>query len=632
MRTPHSLRWRVAAVSLAWALGAAPGAGLAADVPRVNFNFDQADLKMLIQLVSETTGRRFILHEKVAGKVTVVSPGPLPVEELYPLLLSILESRGFTVVERDNQTFIVPIPDSTISVSPAVSEGGAGLVTRIYRVLNVDAAEVARAIEPLIRGGKTGQLSVFPPSGHLIVTDLESNLKRLEKVLAELDREGVSRTLEVMPLKYASAEDVAEQVMAALQGAGRAGARVSQHLRQVAEGGGSLPTDSLVVASAQANSLVLVGSPSQLTELKRLISLLDVESPSGNGRLNSLFLKYLSAQEAATSLNALLSKSVPKDQAQRIGIEANVSNNALLIEASPRDFQWIKELVEGLDQMPQQVMIEILIAEVTLTKELDLGVEWSTIESPDGGTTVIGRSRPGDVDTTMDAVTKSVFPQGLAVGVANGVNSRGLPRVPFLLHALQQDRNVRILSSVPLWAQNNTEATVSVVENIPILRSTIEGGGGTTRDIIQNIDRIDVGIKLKVTPHVNPEKQITLKLNPSIEAIIDQGPPGMLFAPTIAKREVSTTVTVSNRSTVVISGLIREDRIKRAGGIPLLSRIPFLGFLFRSTSDQTRRSNLLIFVTPSLVTDIEQSAEYKRILEQRAKMPSEEVTPPLKEE
>lgn len=620
--------FRIAALALT--LVSAPVLRAEPDGPRVNFNFDQADLGMLIQLVGETTGRRFILHEKVAGKVTVVSPGPLPVEELYPLLLSILESRGFSVVEREGQCFVVPIPDSPMAVTPEMGAEG-GLMTRVYRLQNAEASEVARAIEPMVRGAKTGQLSVFPPSGHLIVTDLKPNLERLEKVLAELDREGVTRSLEVVTLAYASAEEIAGQIMTALGGSAKAGSRVSQHLRQVAEGGGSLPTDSLVVPSTQGNRLILVGSPSQLTELKRLIALLDVESQSGHGRLNSIFLKYLSAPEAATSLTALLAKSVPKDQARNIAIEANVANNALIVESSPRDFELIKELVEGLDQMPQQVMIEILIAEVSSGKDLDLGVQWSSIEEPEDGTVAVARSRPGERDSVMEAVTKGLFPQGLALGVARGLDGEGIMRVPFLLQALQQDRNVKILSSVPLWAQNNSEALVSVVENIPILRSTIEGGSGLTRDVIKNIDRIDVGIKLKVTPHVNPDKLITLKLNPSIEAVVDSGSTELQFAPTIAKREVSTLVTVPDRSTVVISGLIREDKIKQVNSVPLLGRIPLLGFLFRSTSDEVVKSNLLIFVTPTLVTDMEQAEAYRKDLEARSPGLVTEPAPPAKE-
>jgi general secretion pathway protein D len=142
------------------------------------------------------------------------------------------------------------------------------------------------------------------------------------------------------------------------------------------------------------------------------------------------------------------------------------------------------------------------------------------------------------------------------------------------------------------------------VNNIPVLKSTIQGGSGTSRDVIQNIDRVDVGIKLKLTPHVNPSNEVCMVLNPSIEAILDTGSvSGTPFTPTIAKREVSTTVTVPDGRTIVISGLIREDRIQRVRRIPILGAIPLLGFLFRHTVDSVERTNLIVFVTPHVMSD-----------------------------
>ncbi len=608
---------------LAFAATGALSSGAQTSAPvTVNFAFDNADIRLMIRLVGEITGRRFILDERVAGQVTVMAPAPLPVDQVYPLFLSVLEARGFTVVERDNACFVVPLPERPAVVPPVYRSGevgGDGWVTRLFRLEHVDAVEAARSIESLVRGAKTGGLAVFAPSNHLIVTDTAANIRRIAAVLAELDRPGAGRTIEVVPLQHASADEIAAQVMVAMTGSERAGARVSRHLRQVAEGAAAAPADLLVVPAAHANSLVLVGSPVALAEMKRIIGLLDIESPSGGGRLNAIFLKYLAADDAAKSLNAVLAKTTDKDARQRIAIEASVPNNALLIEASPRDFQWLRDLVETLDRPPQQVMIEIVIAEVTLGSQLDLGVQWSTIELPrEGATTVVGRSRPGETDTLMELITKGVFPQGLAVGVARGLDASGRPRVPFLLEALRQNRDVRILSNVPLWAQNNREASVSVVDNIPLLRSTIEGGSGTSRDVIQNIDRVDVGIKLRVTPHVNPDRQITIQLNPSIEAVIDPGPADTPFAPTIAKRELQTTVTVPDGATVVLGGLIRQDRIQRVARVPVLGDIPLLGHLFRYTSDRTQRNNLLIFVTPRVVTEENRAEAVRHDLEHRA--------------
>ena len=602
--------------------GGAPG-GAAAN-GYIQFNFDNADLRMLAQLVGGVTGRRLVVGDKVTGRVTVVSPGRVPLGDVYPLFLSILESAGYTVIEQGGATFVVPLPERAGLIAPAAAagDGGGGLVTRIFRLEHISALEFARMIEPLVRGGKAGGLAAFGPTNHLIVTDTEPGLRRIEAILAELDRPGSARVVEVVPLRYAAAEDVADQVARALLGAESAGSRVSRHMQQVAEGGAALPGQALVVPAAQANSLVLVGAPVQLAEMKRIIGMLDVEPAAGHGRLSAVFLKYLSAEDAAKSLNALLAKTVGKDQQQRIAIEPSPQNNALLVDAAPRDFEWVRDLIGTLDQMPHQVMVEVLIAEVALGKDLKLGVEWSTIESPKAGaTTVLGRSRPGETDVLMDAITKGVFPQGVTIGVARGLDAAGNPRVPFLVTALQQQRDVRILSNVPLWAQNNREASVSIVDNIPILRSTIQGGSGTARDVIQNIDRMDVGIKLKITPHVNPDREITLQLNPSIEAIIDDGPADMQFAPTIAKREVSTTVTVADRATVVLSGLMREDRIKGVSKVPLLGDIPLLGALFRYHTTKNQRSNLLIFVTPHLVTSPEAAAQLRAQMETRTGIP-----------
>lgn len=601
----------------------------------VNFNFDQVEIPVLIKLVGEMTGRRFVVGEEITGRVTVVTPQRIPVREAYPLLLSILESRGLSVVERGGVHHVIALPDRAVQTAPVVGPEdqpaeGAGVVTRVIRVQHVGVAELRRLLEPLVRGGKAGAIAAFPPTNHLIVTDTAENIRAIEKIVAELDRPGSARIVEVIELQHASPEDVARQVVAAMRAGATAGERVQRHLQQVGEGMATLPADVVVVPSPRANSLLLVGTPVQLNELRDIVKRLDVPARSGYGRLHAIFLRYLTAEDAAKSLNALLQKA-DKEQRAPIAIEPNPANNALIIDASPQDFEFVRALIEKLDQIPQQVLVEVLLAEVAVGRNLDLGVRLATVDEPkEGSTSAIGVSRPGETDALAQFIEKGVFPQGLAIGVARRTvldprTGNAVPNVPLLIEALAKSRDVKILSNVPLWAQNNSEASVSVVDNIPILRSTIEGGSGTARDIIQNIDRIDVGIKLKVTPHVNPDGEITLKLNPSIEAIVDQGPPGTTFAPTIAKREVSTTVTVPNGATVVISGLIREDRVEAINKVPVLGDIPLLGFIFRSKGQRTQRTNLLIFVTPRIVTDLRVAYDLRDRLQQQTALTNQAI-------
>jgi len=586
----------------------------------VNFSFDQAELRLIIKIVGELTGRRFVIDDRVKGNITVVTPHNIPLDEVYPLLLSILESSGYTVLEKPEGIHVIPLPEGSGITGRVITgdEAGEGMVTKVFRITHVNAVDLAKLLEPLVRGGKAGAVSAFGATNHLIITDTAEAIRQLEKLIRDMDMPGASRTIEVIRLKHANADDLARQLIAAMRGTETSGDNVSRHLQRVGGGMATLPSDMIVVPVPNANSVVVVGTPVQLNQVVEIIKLIDIETPVEFGRLNSMFLKYMNAEEAATTLNALLAKTAARDQVTRIAIEHNNANNALIIDASPQDYEVVRKLVEDLDRSPKQVMIEVVIAEVSVGKGLDFGVEWATIDSPsEGSSTFVGRSRPGEVDNTAGILSDGLFPQGISVGVARGtfVDAAGrvLPRIPFILQALAQDRDVRILSTIPLMAQNNQEASFSVVENIPILSSRIEGTGDN-RDVIQNIERIDVGTKLKITPHINVDNEVKLILNPSIEAIIDSSTE---FAPTIAKREVTTTVTIPDRATVVISGLIREDTVKEIRKVPLLGDIPLIGWLFRSTRDRVQRTNLLILVTPHIIRDMKDAQAVKDALENR---------------
>ena len=588
----------------------------------VQFSFEQADIRLVTQIVGKLTGKKFVIPEGVAGKVSILTQGPVAVEEVYPLYLNMLEASGYTVAERDGVCQVLALSGSP--ALPAGSGADGGLVTKLIPLKNVSAADVKKSFEPLVRGGKEGALEVFLPGNHLIVTDTAASVARLEKLVAELDKPGAGNVIEMVPLKHASAEAVAEQLRATFGATDSAVNKINRHFQQVAGGTGDLPTDFTVVAAPQANSLILVGLPMQIAETRRIIEQMDIENPNGFGRLNAIFLKYLSAEDASKTLNALLGKTPAVEGApveRDIAIEPSVANNALLVDAAPQDFEYVRRLVERLDVVPQQVMVEVLIAEVDLQQGLDLGVEWFGIDERQDGDSAGGfvRSRYGDSDSMMQLLTEGVFPQGLAMGVLGGTfkgpDGKEYSQIPVYLKAVAGNRDLKILSNIPLWAQNNLEASVSVVENIPILKSSVEGSG-SDRDYIQNIDRLDVGIKLKLTPHVNPDREVQLDLNPSIESVVEQSTSDELkYTPTIAKREVKTTVTVPDRSTVVLSGLIREDTAKITKKVPWLGDLPWIGWLFRSTSDAKRRTNLLIFVTPRIVTDLKAAEAEKARLE-----------------
>ncbi|MDA0990252.1 MAG: hypothetical protein O3A51_05820, partial [Verrucomicrobia bacterium] len=323
---------------------------------------------------------------------------------------------------------------------------------------------------------------------------------------------------------------------------------------------------------------------------------------------------YIEAEDAAKSLKALLAQddkaAAGKAVRRDIAIEANAANNALLVDATPGDFEVVRKLVEQLDRVPEQVHIEVLIAELSVGENIDFGVSMAAVDLPGtpGDSVLQGSSTlSDDTGALLDIVQRGIFPGGLSVGVAHGsrLDAEGNVVVGYPglinLNAIKHDTRFDIRSNPSLMAQNNKEAFVSIVNEIPILTSTIEGGSGTSRDVIQNIERVDVGIKLKLTPHIIPGGEVQMDLNPSIEAVIDSGPEGTPFAPTIAKREVSTTVTVRDGEVIVIAGLTREDRTESVRKIPVLGSLPLVGWLFRRTVEGHEKTNLLIFVTPTII-------------------------------
>jgi general secretion pathway protein D len=595
---------------------------LAAEEGYVDFRFDNVDVRTFVRVMGEITGKRFIVDEGVKGQVTIDAPH-IPVAEAYPLAVTILESVGCTAVEGESAIRIVPFPPGSAPVGavqgPDHALGGTGFLTRVIALKHVSAAEVKAMLAEVLGNDKRSALAALPTANLIVISGTADLVNRVQTMVEAIDKPGLARVTEVFPLIHASAEDLARQINEAMAVVETEADRIRQQVASTSRGAAGIKA----VASPQANSLILVGPPTALAEMKELIAKLDVDPPSGRGRLRAIFLKYLTADDAAKCLKALLSGPAQPAGSKTpvplgtIGIESSPANNALLVDASPRDFEVVEKLIQELDVMPGQVMIEVLIAEVSLSSGTDIGVQLASLGLPGavGETTLQGVSTLNDNNAAlMAAVEKGLFPKGLTVGVAHGTRVAAdgtlLNTFPALINinADKKDGRVKILSNIPLLAQNNQDASVSVVNNIPVLKSTVEGGTGSTRDVIKNIERMDVGIKLKLTPHINPDDEVRMLLNPSIEAVIDPGPLDTPFTPTIAKREVSTTVTVRDGEIIVLSGLIREDSTKVIHKIPFLGDIPFLGFLFRHTVDQLERTNLLIFVRPRLVKKGQEAA------------------------
>ncbi len=591
----------------------------------VNFSFDGVDVRSFVKSVGDMTGRMFVVDEKVEGKVTVVAPR-IDRKNVYPLFVTILESVGCTVVSDDKSEVyrVVVRQEREVAAAPVVGASEAtplsGLITKIIRLEYVSAVEIQKILASRLGAGEGGSVAAIEETNHIVVTDTAASIRRIEKVISEIDQPGSEQVTEILPLRHADAQELAEELKSAISANESRAQRLKRRLPSVGRdraGGAGVA----VVPSPRSNSLILTGSREDIEHLSGIVKKMDVEAETRGGRLNAIFLKYISADEAAKSIGALLDKAAGKSDSGGSGVisvEPSVGNNALLVDASSREFDAVKQLVNQLDKLPEQVHIEVLILELTGREDFTLGVEMVALDKPGGenDTVIVGSSITREsAQTMLQAVEEGIFPNGITVGVAGGarVNKEGNLTVgyPGLLNleAMDQDVRIEVRSQTSLEAENNKEASVSIVNDIPVLKSTIEGGSGTARDVIQNIERMEVGIELKLTPHVIDGKEVRIVLNPSIETVVDSGPSGTDFTPTIARREVSTTVTVDDQDTIVIAGLTRDDKNTKVRKIPILGSIPLLGMLFSRHEEVSEKTDILILVKPRIVTGKGRSGE-----------------------
>lgn len=605
----------------------------------IMFNFEQVDVRVFAQVVGGFIGKRYTVAEDVKGTLTVISPNVSRIDA-EKLFSAVLESSGFTIIQDGDMNRIVMLPEQKTNMGVIVTDGGVspefGLVTRIMRLNHVSVAEMSKMLE--IQLNRKNVVSTLEETNHLIITDTVSSVKKIEELVKELDKPGMARTTEVIILHHANAGELARQIMASFADNP---SRAQQLTDRMAAGTAyansvsmSIPT---IVASTHSNGLVVTGTQRQIQAVKDLVAKLDVPAPSGRSSFNIIALNYVKAEDIAKNISSVVEKFAASNGdaslIRRVAVEAIAESNTLLVNATPEDFKAIEAVIKALDVKPKQVHISVLIAEVSDGDLDQLGVTITALNSPDsvGNNAFAGATRSSaDNAGLLTQLSSGMFGQGLTFGIAHGSykdeNGNIVADYPgvFNIDAIKGSDKVKILANPSLGAQNNVEAEVSVVDNIPITEATITGSG-SDRDVIQNITRMDVGVKLTMTPHIIPDGIVQLELEPSIEAVTDKGI-STDYAPTISKRKVKTTVMVENGKTIVIAGLMRNDTAEIKKKIPLLGDIPLLGWLFRWNSTEEKKTNILIFVTPTVISDSADADALKADLEKRTGLSSQTIT------
>jgi general secretion pathway protein D len=626
------------ALALAASVGFALQAFAADDA--VTLNFVNADIDAVIRAISEITGKNFVVDPKVKGTINIVSARPVPKALVYPTLLSALRLQGFAAVESDGIVKVVPEADAkqqggTVGAGP-VTAAGDRLVTQVITLKYESAAQLVNVLRPLITPNNT--IAAYPATNALIITDYADNLRRIDRIIASLDQPPTGEPVFV-PVRYASALDLVSILnrLADAPAAGTAGAP------------GEIQQRITMVADPRSNSVIIRSeNPARVARVRQLIADLDTPGRAG-GNIFIIYLKNAEAARVAATLRSLLAgggetalagvntnvisavtgtgstspaAASPTAAASTgiaggggvginsggVSIQADPTNNAVIIQAPEPIYNNLRAIIEKLDVRRAQVYVEALIVEVSADKAAQFGIQWQTLTGVGksgvqgvGGTNFGAR---GSGNNIVDAsVNLGSVGQGLNIGIINGtVTIPGLGQIlnlAFLLRALETDANANILSTPALLTLDNEEARIVVGQNVPFITGQYATTGNVTGVApFQTIERRDVGLTLRVRPQITEGGTIRLVVYQEVSRVDSTSNPAGIIT---NKRSLESSVTIDDGQIVVLGGLISDAFTDNTEKVPLAGDLPLLGGLFRYDTRQRVKTNLMVFLKPTVV-------------------------------
>ena len=627
--TSHSRRASIVLVLLA--LVSAPT--LPAQQATITPNYKDADIRQIIEAVGEVTGRNFILDPRVKAEVTMLSSVPMSPDAFYEAFLSILSVYGFVAVPAGDVVKILPDANAR-QVPGAEGEPGGGrpddIVTRVITVQNVSAAQLVPILRPLIP--QYGHLAAHPPSNLLIISDRASNVDRMVRIVARIDQ-AADQDYDVVRLEHASASEIVKIVAALKQG------------NQQAEAGGPAIT---VVADERTNSVLVTGDKATRLRYRALITHLDTPLEEG-GDTQVRYLRYTDAVDLATKLQSQYSGSgaqaaagkdaAPPAQRGEVSIWADEATNALIITAPPKTMKSMIAVIDKLDIRRAQVMVEAIIVEVSSDKAAELGVTWAIgdknlnnavgLTKFDKTTGIVGIAGPliGGTGTGAGAGTTAAAASAIGNGLTLGLGRLRDSGLSFaaIIEALESDGTTNIIGTPIIVTLDNEEAEIKVGQEVPFVTGSFTntgstgGGGSNSVNPFQTVQREQVGLSLKLTPQINEGDAVRLKIEQEISSLSQSTQAVDLIT---SNRTINTTVIVEDGGTLVLGGLIQEQVDETQQRVPLLGRIPLIGALFRSDSTAKKKTNLMVFIRPTILRDddtaaFETNAKYNYIRDEQ---------------
>ncbi|HHF2966359.1 type II secretion system secretin GspD [Vibrio sp. Vb1980] len=582
-------------------------------------SFKGTDIQEFINIVGRNLEKTIIVDPSVRGKIDVRSYDVLNEEQYYSFFLNVLEVYGYAVVEMDNGVLkVIKAKDSKTSAIPVLGDGSAqgdSVITRVVAVRNVSVRELSPLLRQLIDNAGAGNVVHYDPANIILITGRAAVVNRLAEIIKRVDQAG-DKEIELVELRNASAAEMVRIVEALNKSANQK----------------STPEflEPKIVADERTNAILISGDPKVRARLKRLIRQLDVEmATKGNNRV--VYLKNAKAEDLVDVLKGVSDNLQAEKQAGQkasgasrgeVVIAAHAATNSLVLTAPPDIMMALQDVISQLDIRRAQVLIEALIVEMSEGDGINLGVQWGSLETgaviqygnsgAPIGQVMVGLEEAKDQtrteyytnsngERTPYDVTESGDYSTLASALS-GVNGAAMSIVmgdwTALISAVASDSNSNILSSPSITVMDNGEASFIVGEEVPVITGSTAGSNNDNP--FQTVDRKEVGIKLKVVPQINEGDSVQLNIEQEVSNVLGaNGAVDVRFA----KRQLNTSVMIQDGQMLVLGGLVDERALESESKVPLLGDIPVLGHLFKSTSTQTEKRNLMVFIKPTIIRD-----------------------------
>lgn len=563
-------------------------------------NMENADMHAFIMEISPILGKTIVIDPRVHGAVSIISQRKLNKQEVYRVFLSTLHVHGFTATEIDGVIKVIPNAsareDSNIIFDPARTGIGDEYITTIIQLKYANAPQIIPVIRPLV--SKTGHLAAYGPSNVIIFTDRADNVIRIKRLLREIDKASDNQ-IEIIPLKHASAADVV---------------RMLQDIEQRESKNESISNQQLsYVADERMNAILISGEASARSKARALITQIDAPLEGALTSIKVVYLHNADATNIAEVLNSVKSTFVTEYEDGAVAVESNImihadqSINALVISAPPDIMLALETVIRQLDIRRLQVLVEAIIVEVEQAHLQEFGAQvligtrhfrlFSNVDASGNNPNV------GDLGPIVTGNTEEII--GSLGGLSGGNVGVGVigNDVSFavLIRAIRSETGSNILSQPSIITLDNEEASIIVGQEVPFI--TGQTVGDNNRNPFQTIERKEVGVMLRITPHINQGGGVRLKIIQEVSSVQPTVENRLQSDLITNKRRLETTVLVDDGATVVLGGLVDEVEIDIVQKVPVLGDIPILGNLFRSTKKTKVKKNLMIFIRPTVIKD-----------------------------